>query len=57
MGEKEFGYPHGIDGFGTRDDNYPLCKAVVDHDQNRVFAIYFREVGDQVDRNLFKGER
>ena len=46
VGEKEFGHFHGVDGFGTRDDNYPLRKAVVDHDQDRVLATDFREVGD-----------
>ena len=46
MGEKEFGHFHGVDGFGTRDDNYPLHKAVVDHDKDRVFAMDFREVSD-----------
>ena len=32
MVEKMFGYSSCIYGFGARDENYPLCKAVVDHD-------------------------
>ena len=56
MGEKEFGYFHGINGFGTRDDDYPLHKAMVDHDQDRVFAMNFGEISDKVDGDLFEGE-
>ena len=56
MGEEEFGYLHGVDGFGTRNDNYPLCKAMVDHNHDRVLAMDFREIGNLVDQNLFKGE-
>ena len=26
----------GIDGFDTRDENHPLCKSMVNHDQNTV---------------------
>ena len=55
MGEKEFGYSHGIDHFRTRDDDYPLCKAMVDHDQDRVFSANFRKVSDEVHRDLFEG--
>ena len=31
MVEKMFGYSGCIYGFGARDENYPLHKAVVDH--------------------------
>ena len=55
MGEKEFGYSHGIDRLGTRDDDHPLCKAVVDHNQDRVFSANFRKVSDEVHRDLFEG--
>ena len=57
MGEKEFGYSHGINCFGTGDNDYPLHKAVVDHDQNRIFTTDFWEVSDEVDGDLFEGER
>ena len=57
MREKEFGYSHGIDRFGTRDNDYPLHKAMVNHDQNRIFAADFWEVSDEVNRDLFERER
>ena len=56
MGKEKFGYPYGIDCFGARDNDYPLRKAVVDHDQNRVFPSDLRKVRDKVYRNLFEGE-
>ena len=56
MGEKEFSYPQGVNCFGARDDDYPLHKAMVDHDQNRIFATNFREVSDEVEQYLFEGE-
>jgi len=34
--EKQSSNTSGIDGFGTRDENHPLYKPMVDHDQNRV---------------------
>jgi len=36
MFEKQGGDTGGINSFGTRDENHPLCKPMVDHDQNRV---------------------
>ena len=56
MGKEEFGYPHGIDCFGTRDNDHPLRKAVVDHDHNRVFPSDLRKVHDKVHRNLLERE-
>ena len=56
MGEKEFGYSHGIDCFGTRNDDYPLRKAMVDHDQDRVFPTNLREGSDEVYQDLFEGQ-
>ena len=57
MGEKEFCHFCSINSFGARDNDHPLHKAMVDHDQNRIFATYFREVGDKVHRELFEGEQ
>ena len=34
--EKEFSYSLGVDGFSTWDENYPLQKTMVDHDQERI---------------------
>ena len=55
--EKEGGYSLGSDGFLGRAENYPLCKAMVDHDQQRVKARGNGEVGDQVTRDLLEGAR
>ena len=48
MVEEKFGHPCGIYRFQTRDENYPLCKAMVDHNHQRVMSIRRREVGDEV---------
>ena len=34
--EKQDGDAGSIDSFVTRDENHPLCKPMVNHDQNRV---------------------
>ena len=36
------------DLFGAWDQNYPLCKPVVHHGQDRVVSVRFREVGNEV---------
>ena len=56
MGEKEFSYPGCIDGFGTWNDNYPLHKAVVDHNQNGVHPVHLGEICDKVNQELFEGK-
>ena len=48
MREKEFSYPSHVDGFGAWNDDYPLCKAVVNHDHNGVHPLHLREVCDKV---------
>ena len=55
--KKELSDPGCINGFATRSKNYPLSKAVVDHNQNRIESRGRREVGDEVDRELFEWER
>ena len=55
MGEKEFGYSHRVNGFGTWDNDHPLRKTVVDHDHYRVLVTYFGQVSDKVDGELFEG--
>ena len=52
--EKEFGYPFGIYGFSTWDENYPLRKTMVDHDQERIIAEGEQEISDKVNRELLK---
>ena len=34
--KKELSNPGCINGFAARSKNYPLCKAMVDHDQDRI---------------------
>ena len=53
--EKESGNPFGGDHFLSGAENYPLCKAMVDHDQQRIKARGSREVSDEVTRDLLEG--
>jgi len=50
MFEKE----SGVDGFMTRDENHPLHKPMVDHDQNRVKIRGERQICDHVAGNLLE---
>ena len=56
VGKEEFGYSRRINVFGAWDNDYPLRKAVVDHDHDRVFACDFREICDKINGKLFEGE-
>ena len=53
--EKEGGYPLSGDCFLGRAENYPLSKAMVDHNQQRVKAGGSGEIGDQIARDLLEG--
>ena len=55
--EKEGGYPFGGDGFLSRAEDYSLCKAKVDHDQQGIEARGSGKVGDEVTRDLLEGVR
>ena len=44
--EKEGCHPLGSDGFLSEAENYPLCKAMVDHHQQRIETRGSREIGD-----------
>ena len=57
MVEKKLGYSCGIYGFGTRDENYPLTKAMVDHNHDRIKTIDWWKVGDKIDRKVLEGAR
>ena len=54
MGEKEFSNSGHVNVFRARDDDYPLCKAVVDHNHNGVHSAYFREISNKVYGELLK---
>ena len=55
--EKEGGYPFCSDGFLSGAENYPLCKAMVDHDQQRIEARGSRKVSDKVTGDLLEWAR
>ena len=55
--KKQLGNSCSINGLLARCKNYPLCKAMVDHNHDRIKSRRGREVGDEVNRELFKGER
>ena len=57
MGGKELGYSCSIHHLGARGKNYPLTKAMVNHDHNRIEAINWREVGDEVHGEILEGLR
>ena len=53
--KKESGYPFSSDGLFSGAENYPLHKAMVDHDQQGVETGGGRKVHDQVTRDLLEG--
>ena len=57
MVEKKLGYSCSIHGFGARDKNYPLTKAMVNHDHDRIKTIDQRKVSDEVDGEVLEGAR
>ena len=54
--KKELGNSGCVNGFGARSKNYPLCKAMVDYNHDRIETRGWRKVGDEVDRELFERE-
>ena len=55
--KKQLSNSCSVNGLLARCKNYPLCKAMVDHDHDRIKSRRRREVGDEVNRELLKGER
>ena len=55
--KKECSNPFGGDCFLGRAENYPLCKAMVNHDQQGIETRGGGEVGDKVTRDLLEGAR
>ena len=55
--EEKSGYSFSGDRFLDRAEDYPLRKAMVDHDQQGIKAGGSGEVGDQVTRDLLEGAR
>ena len=56
MGKKKLGNAGSINVFGAGSKNYPLCKAMVDHDHQGIMASGWGEIGDEVNRELPKWE-
>ena len=54
--QKQLGNSCGVNGFMARCKNYPLCKAMVDHDHDRIKPRGRREVSNEVNGQLFKRE-
>ena len=42
-------------GYDSRAENYPLCKAMVDHDQQGIEARGDGEVSDELTTDLLEG--
>ena len=55
--EKQLGDSCGINSLRARGKDYPLRKAMVNHNHNRIKPRREREVGDEVNRELLEGER
>ena len=55
--EKECCYSFGSDCFLSGVENYLLCKAMVNHNQQRVKTRGRGEIGDQVTQDLLEGVR
>ena len=54
--KKQLGNSCSVNGLVARCKNYPLHKAMVDHNHDRIKSCRRREIGDEVNRQLFKGE-
>ena len=54
--KKQLGDSCCVNSLLARCKNYPLCKAMVDHDHDRVKPRGRREVSDEVNGELLKGE-
>ena len=54
--KKQLGNSCGVNGLLARCKNYPLHKAMVNHDHDRIKASRRREISDEVNQKLFKGE-
>ena len=52
VGKKKLGNAGSIDVFGTGSKDYPLHKAMVDHDHQGIMAGRWGEISDEVNREL-----
>ena len=56
MGKKKLGNAGGVNVFGTRSEDYPLRKAVVDHNHQGIMAGRWGKISDEVNRELLEWE-
>ena len=56
MGKKNLGNTGSINGFGARSEDYPLHKAVVNHDHQGIMAGRWGKIGDEVNGKLLEWE-
>ena len=56
MGKKKLGNASTINVFGTRSKDYPLHKAVVNHDHQGIMAGGWGEISDEVNGELLEWE-
>ena len=54
MGKKELGDAGHVDVFGAGSKNYPLRKAVVDHDHQGIMAGGWGEISDEINGELLE---
>ena len=54
--KKELSDSGCVNGFGARSKNYPLCKAVVNYNHDRIETQGWWKVGDEVNGELFEKE-
>ena len=54
--KKQLGDSCGVNGLLARCKNYPLHKAMVDHDHDRIKAPRRRKISDEVNGELLEGE-
>ena len=52
MGKKKLGNAGSIGVFGAGSKNYPLCKAVVNHNHQGIMAGRWGKISDEVDGEL-----
>ena len=52
VGKKKLGDAGGVNVFGTRSKDYPLRKAMVNHDHQGIMVGGCGKIGDEVNREL-----
>ena len=56
VGKKKLGNAGSINVFGAGSKDYPLCKAMVDHDHQGIMAGRWGKISDEVNGKLLEWE-